>query len=529
MRKLNVGVVDLVAKAPTDRLWARVMNPNFASIMPQVVARWCEQEGHEVTYVCYTGFEDLVAELPETIDIVFITAFTQAGQLAYALSSLFRSRGAVTVLGGPHARAYPQDAQKYFDYVVGFADRKLVSDILQDCGPHRPLGAYLSNDSQPDTLPGLRERWKFLEPTLRKAPLLKMVPMIGSLGCPYTCSFCVDSTVPYQPLDTEELKADLRFLLTKFRRPLVGWHDPNFGIRFDYYMDAIEDAVPPGRIGFVAESSLSILSEPHLKRLERNGFRAILPGIESWFDVGNKSKTGRCEGLDKVEKVADHINMVARYIPYVQGNFVFGLDADEGPEPFELTKRFQRLAPSIFPGFSLLTSFGQAAPLNARYRETNRVLRFPFHLLNNNHAMNVRPKNYSWPEFYDRVIDITEHSFSKRSIFRRLAANSGTLNRAVNAVRALSSEGAGRLRYYKDLRHRLDTDTQLRSFYEQESDEIPQFFVDRIKGDLGPLWDWLPEGALDHDPYLDARTAPVGPTIPSRTDPLRVVTARARD
>ena len=108
--------------------------------------------------------------------------------------------------------------------------------------------------------------------------------MLGSLGCPYTCSFCIDATVPYQPLDFEVMKDDLRFLLKVQKRPRIGWHDPNFGVRFDDYMGAIEEAVPPDRIDFIAESSLSLLTESHLKRLQRNGFKAILPGVESWYE-----------------------------------------------------------------------------------------------------------------------------------------------------------------------------------------------------------------------------------------------------
>jgi hypothetical protein len=482
------------------------MNANFASIMPQALAVWCEEAGHEVTLVCYTGFETFPLDLPHKPDVVFIGAFTQAAQLSYALSAMFRAEGAVTVLGGPHARCYPEDARQYFDYVLGFTDRTLVHNLLADVRPQPHGGVHLEAATQPTTLPSVRERWKFIEPTLRKAPIIKIVPMLGSLGCPYTCSFCIDSSVPYQPLDFDVMKEDLRFLLTKFRRPRVAWHDPNFGVRFDDIMDAIEEVVPPNSIDFIAESSLSLLSEPHLRRLQRNGFKAILPGVESWYDLGHKSRTGKQQGMDKVLKVSEHVNMIQQYIPYVQTNFVLGLDGESGGEPFELTKEFVNRSPGAFPGYSLLSAFGRAAPLNLDYQRNDRVLGFPFHFLNNNHAMNVKPANYEWPEFYDHVIDLTRHSFSWPSIAGRFRAIKATIPRWLNVVRAVSSEGFGRIGYYSEVRRRLVEDRMFRGYFEGEHATIPQFFLHRMQRDLGPLWEWLPKGAIAHDPkaYLKA-------------------------
>jgi len=477
------------------------MHANLASIMPQVVGEWCEAEGHEVNLVCYSGLENLAEELPDQVDLVCIGAFTEAALLAYALSNLFRSKGAVTVLGGPHARCYPEDARKYFDYVVGFTDQAVIRDVLQDCSPHRPIGVHLAAKRQPAMLPGVRERWKFIEPTLRKAPLFKIVPMLGSLGCPYTCSFCIDSVVPYQPLDFTVLSEDLRFLVRTLRRPRVGWHDPNFGVRFDDYLDAIDAAVPPDSIDFVAESSLSLLSEPHLKRLKQSGFKALLPGVESWYDLGNKSNTGQLKGMDKVRHVSEHVNLILRYVPYVQTNFVLGLDSDAGAEPFELTKRFVDLTPGAFPGYSLLSAFGRAAPLNLQYQRANRVLPFPFHFLDNNHAMNVKPKNYSWRDFYDRVIGLTGYTFSWRAIINRFRATRTMIPRWMNVVRAVSSEGFGRLAYYEELRRRLDVDRNVQRYFDQETTELPAFYVDQVRKDLGPLWEWLPAEALYHDPH----------------------------
>ncbi|TAM95940.1 MAG: radical SAM protein [Chitinophagaceae bacterium] len=499
MTKLKIGIIDLVSKRPDNTLWSRIMHANLASIMPQVVATWCEQEGHEVKMICYTGSEDLHSELPQDVNLVFISSFTQAALLAYSLSNYFRSQGAVTVLGGPHARCYPDDAVKYFDYVLGFTHQSTIQEILDNCVPQLPVGKHLSACGQPTHLPGIIERWKFIEPILKKAPFIKIIPMIGSVGCPYTCPFCIDSTVTYQPLDFDAIKNDLRFLRSKFRKPFVVWHDPNFGVKFNDNMEAISGAIPPGSIRFIAESSLSILSEDHLKVMRQNGFNALLPGIESWYDLGNKSRTIHILGQEKVSRVSEHVNMMLRYVPYVQTNFVLGLDSDAGPEPFELTKRFVDLTPGAFPGYSLLSAFGEAAPLNLEYQKAGRVLPFPFHFLNNNLAMNIKPKNYEWIDFYDKVIDLTAYTFSQKALRRRFMATYGFTPKWMNLMRAVSAEGYGRLRFFRKVRKNLMEDHTFRDYFEGETDQLPSFYKNIIQNDLGEWWKWLPEEALNHD------------------------------
>ena len=204
--------------------------------------------------------------------------------------------------------------------------------------------------------------------------------------------------------------------------------------------------------------------------------------------------------MEKVRQVADHVILLLRYVPYVQNNFVLGLDSDEGPEPFELTKRFLDLAPGAFPAYSLLSAFGRAAPMNLDYQRAGRVLPFPFTFLNNNHAMNVRPANYSWPEFYDRLVDLTSYSFSWPAIGRRLGATPAMIPRWMNVVRAMSSEGWGRIAYHTTIRGLLDSDPSVRRFMEGEEDQLPAFYEARIRRDLGELHPHLPTGAVMHDP-----------------------------
>lgn len=504
MKKLNIGIVDLVHRGPAKALYFRVMNANLASIMPTVLAVWCEEAGHQVNFMCYTGYEDLHKELPDKLDLLFIGSFTQAAPLAYSISSLFRSKGTVTVLGGPHARCFPDDAVNYFDYVLGFTDRPLIMDLLENFKARPEIGKQLSAQAQPTSLPGVIERWKFIEPNLKKAPLIKIIPMLGSMGCPYTCPFCIDSTVPYQMMDLDSLKMDIQFIMKKIKNPIIGWHDPNFGIRFNDYMDAIESAAPHGSIRFIAESSLSILNEPNLKRLKENGCVAMLPGIESWYELGNKSKTSHKSGQEKLDRVSEHVNMVLDYIPYVQANFVMGLDSDSGNEPFELTKRFVDKVPAAFPGYSLLTAFGEAAPVNLEYQRDNRVRPFPFHFLNNHMAMNVTPKNYDWIEFYDHVIDLTSYTFSRRSIWKRITSGKHVTAQWMNLLRGISSEGFGRIRFFKKIRKMLSEDHKFRDFFEGETLKTPEFYIDILREDLGIFWEWFPKNAItyDHHAYM---------------------------
>lgn len=498
-KSLRVGILDLAARQPDRSLFARIVNPNQSCIMPQVIAVWAEQMGHQVSYVIYTGMEDLFSELPDDLDVLFISSFTQCAYLAYSVSNFFRQRKVVTVLGGPHARSYPRDAQNYFDYVVGFADKDLIQDLLSDFAPNPHGGLMLSAGRQPHALPGVRERWKFIQQALDKTLFFRCVPMIGSLGCPYTCNYCFDSTVPFQPLPNDQIREDLAFLQCQPNPPFVLWCDPNFGVQFDSLMDVIESTVKPGRLQFGAESSLALLSEPHLQRLKKNNIIGMAPGIESWFDFNNKSKQGKHVGEDKVNGVAEHINLILQYIPHVQANLIFGLDCDQGATPFELTKRFIDLAPGVYPSYFLITAFGDSAPLNREYQAQGRVIDVPFPFLDNHLLLNVRLKNYAIVEFYDYLIDLVKYTFAPRIMWERFKANRHPLSRFGNSLRGLIGSEKGKpVAGYCRMRTEFATNPELQAFYYGETNTPPSFLHAIIKAGLGSWYDYLPTQVVDY-------------------------------
>ena len=113
----------------------------------------------------------------------------------------------------------------------------------------------------------------------------------------------------------------------------------------------------------------------------------------------------------------------------------------------------------------------------------------------------MRPKHYTWPAFYKHVIDLTQHSFAPRALVRRTIATRAFIPRWLNLVRAVSSEGYGRYRYYTQIHQHLLTDKSFRSYFERETEALPPFYENRIKHDLGFLWESLPQGGVYHDAY----------------------------
>ena len=113
--------------------------------------------------------------------------------------------------------------------------------------------------------------------------------------------------------------------------------------------------------------------------------------------------------------------------------------------------------------------------------------------------MNLKPKNYEWIDFYDKVIDLTEYTFSKKAIYRRFKSTSQFTSKWMNFMRAISSEGYGRIRFYKSVRKHLKEDASFRAYFEGETRVLPEFYTNIIREDLGIWWQWLPKEALDHN------------------------------
>lgn len=352
MSKRKVLVLELLTAGPARGWYSRwISHPNYYGVMASVIAVWCEDLGAEVTYRTYTGREPPEALLAGEWDVAFVSSYTRAAWTAYTCAHLLRARGTVTALGGPHAHAYPDASRRWFDFVLGFTDKEAVREVLEGVPYPDDEGRWIDRGRNPARLPGLERRAHLIDAALEKAWLLRAVPLLASSGCPYACSFCSDADVSFLPADLDAVEADVRFARDRWPDALLVWHDPNFGVRFDALLGAIERALDGRPARFLAESSLSLLSRDRLARMARVGFIGLLPGIENWSGYGVKMGLPRASPEERMQETATRLHDMSRLIPFLQVNFVFGVDPETEREEAALTREFRGMAkPPPAPG-----------------------------------------------------------------------------------------------------------------------------------------------------------------------------------
>jgi len=501
---MRVGILDILA-LPTqhiaDTIYHLIITKQYASVTPQAISVWCRQSGHQTFYATYYGIGDPLRQLPSDLDVVFIACYTQASALAYALGKLYKRRRTLTVIGGPHAKAFPEDCLRFFDLVVKECDKSLIADIL--AGDYDP-GSIVSSAKPFDDLPTVEERMPEIRASAflwAKRPLFSTtVPMLASMGCPYTCDFCTDWSSTYRLLSAERLAADLRFLADNLNGVLLVFHDPNFAVKFDPVLDVLESIPPDQRSPYVIESSLTVLRGPRLQRLKDTRCLGVAPGIESWVDYSKKAGLGRKAGLDKVKRVVEHFELLHEYLPYLQANLMFGLDTDEGDAPVELTKEFIVRAPFVWPTINIPVPFG-GTPLFENHLANGRILEaMPFSFYYAPYLV-ITLKHYDPLNYYEKLLELFSFCTTREILNRRMRCKPDLKGKFIHWTRATSTKAA--IRSYQRILKMLRSDPQFRAFHEGRSKVLPEFYHQEYERMLGPFAPLL--SRADRTPSLRGR------------------------
>jgi hypothetical protein len=490
---MKIGIIDLLSFREQNDLYSNYLQPAMISYMPQVIAVWAKNQNHDVWYYTYTGRENLFDDLKcqPDLDVVFISAYTMSAYLAYSISALYTYLGTTTVLGGPHARSYPQDSIKYFDYVVGKCNEELIVSLLNNEFKKKSILA----SEHPLEFPPVEERWEFIEYHNKKflPGMLPVIPLMSSIGCPNKCEFCIDSTSRYKRLDLDLIMADLEFLKVQKGKYAIAWQDPNFGVNISKTLGGLE-TVKAKNLFHNAELSFAQLTEENVIRLKNNQFFSVLPGLESWTAFSKKTGSKFSTPEEKVQGMANQTNMVVSHIPSVQVNVIFGLDNEDVNDQFRLTKEFMRLTPAAYTNFQIMTVFGDSTPVGEKYKDQGRVINLPYNLMDGYSLTNLILENDPI-QFYNNFADIMDYSKSPSSVAKKIWHCTSWKIKTFYALKFLSNRMDGS--HYKDLSNKIKQGGYFKSYLSGEEEKMPSVFVEQLKKELGVFYQFLPKDILN--------------------------------
>jgi radical SAM superfamily enzyme YgiQ (UPF0313 family) len=209
--------------------------------------------------------------------LVAISALTASVEEAYRFSTQIRAAGVPTVLGGLHATACPDEAQKFCNSVVVGDGEPVWLELLHDAlnGTLRPLyRAAAPFDLSLAPVP----RFDLLGPTSRPRYTLQT-----QRGCPLACEFCGASRLlgSFREKPIENLRREVAALGKLCSEPLLELADDNtFAGRRD--PESFFEVLESLGTRYFTEVDWRIGKRPDvLAGLARSGCVQVLVGIES--------------------------------------------------------------------------------------------------------------------------------------------------------------------------------------------------------------------------------------------------------
>lgn len=505
----KIGILELLTSKVTttqEYVASFLFKKQYISVTPQAISVWCRQMGHRVYYTTYYGLGEPHKKLPIDLDIIFLSAPTHLAVFAYALAKIYRKAGVCTVIGGPHAKSFPQDCLRYFDLVVLDCDQALIGDILKD---EFAPGNIISSSKPYEEPPTIEERL----PEIKASAFIggrphwgSSLPMLASVGCPYSCDFCTDWNVRYRALSSDRLAADLRFAGKHLSNTILYFHDPNFGVRFDETMDVFEQIPPNQRNQYLVESSLKLLNPARLQRLCDTNCLGLAPGIESWNGYSNKAGVGKATGQEKLKRVVTQLHELRDYIPYLQANLILGLDVDQGDEPFALTKAFLEQTPFVWPQLNIPMAFGGTPLFDTLLREGRILARLPFTFYRQPY-LTVKLKHYDALDYLQKMIDLHSFASSNQMLRRRWRMSRNAVIAIGTYIRNLTVRNE--MAELQEAVHHLQHDATMRAFHAGETDHLPAFYANAYHKRLGSYAELMP--IEESAPILSSE--PVTPTV----------------
>lgn len=273
-------------------------------------------------------------------DVLGVSMLTPAAPRGYRYLDQARKRNPniVTMAGGWHVTAMPEEAAGHADFVVTGEAEDLINPLVEGrySRAESTAGRILNGGTvDVDQLP-------FPDFTLyhgyRK---IRYFPVGASRGCPYNCSFCPGPSLfkqRHRSRDSGLVAEELKMRSERGEKRLF-FTDDLFGLDAGATGDYLENSLSRG-IAFPevsAETRANIIFKNRelLPLMKRIGFRNVHVGCESAIQE-NLDSTGKKQSTDEVRQA---VQAAHRAGIEINGMFIIGMENDD-EGIVEVTRKF---------------------------------------------------------------------------------------------------------------------------------------------------------------------------------------------
>jgi len=325
----------------------------------------------------------------DDVDLVGISAMTPQAHTAYKISDHYKQKGIKVVMGGIHASVLPTEALQHVDSIcIGEGDA-VWKDIIRDAQTNKLREIYKSDELfDMSKIPNTRS-----DLVKKKRTTFGHSIIQATRGCPYSCEFCITSTLfgnKYRTRPVENVIEEIR----KENNSLTVFIDDNIFGDLEY-SEKLFKALIPLKTKWAGQASLKMATkdEALLKLARKSGCAGLFVGIES---INNLAKENRCIsnklGSEDLSDVSKKIKMILSNGIIVQSSIIFGLDGDD-IYTFERTIDFLETNDVSFSSFCILTPY-PGTKLYERFKKQGRLLHEDWSQYNNQHVV-FQPTNMS--------------------------------------------------------------------------------------------------------------------------------------
>jgi len=306
--------------------------------------------------------DEMVAFEPQVIGI---SALTGAWHGIVKLVEQIRLRlpGTRIVMGNTHASFFAEEVvgDGHADFVVHGEGEETMAELVDALESDSDLGAVkgitwldgkkvILNATRPaimdlDGLP--YPAWDLLDLTAwryQKIPLVNLkslpLPVMGSRGCSYSCSFCSQDKVvrQFRTRKIEGVVEEISTMIDRFGFQSFGFNDSYFpwdretGLEF---CDRLRTHSWCGDVKWVTETRVDRVNDELMAAMKATGLHAVFFGFES----GNQDVLKRLGKGTTVEQGREAVKIAHRHGVKVIGFFMIGIPG-ESREAMEETVRF---------------------------------------------------------------------------------------------------------------------------------------------------------------------------------------------